>query len=108
MASSLISFFHPVYDPLTLVSGQSYYSVSSNSTLPIQIAVSYYPYFSPANYSENVYHFTLLPRAERVSWHLPYFEVAAAVSVVAALACASLGWISVRKNRQNPAAARGL
>ncbi|MGA2665063.1 MAG: hypothetical protein ABSF83_08980 [Nitrososphaerales archaeon] len=99
MADSLISFFHPAYDPLTLGAGEGYYSVSSNSSLPIQIAVSYYPYFEPANYSQNVYHFMLLPGPERIYWHLPYFEAAATVSLVAALACALFGRSFVEKSR---------
>ncbi len=98
MAASLISFFHPTYDPVTLIAGQSYYSVSSNSSLPIQIAVSYYPYFAPANYSQNVYHFMLLPGPERISWHLPYYEVAAAVSLVASLVCALFAGRFLRKD----------
>jgi len=99
MAASLITFFHPTYDPVTLTAGQNYYSVSSNSSLPIQIAVSYYPYFAPANYAQNVYHFILLPGPERISWHLPYYEVAAAVSLVASLACALLGRRLLPKSR---------
>ena len=99
MAASLTSFFHPAYDPLSLRTGDGYYSVSSNSSLPIQIAVSYYPYFTPAGYSQNVYHFILLPGPETISWHLPYFEAAAAISIVAASACALSGWRFVGRGR---------
>lgn len=83
IAASLIAFFHPTYAPAELVQGTSYYSVSSNSSLPIQLAVSYYPYFSPTNYSQNIYHFILLPGSERIAWQLPFYDVAIAVSLLA-------------------------
>ena len=97
VAASLIAFFHPVYASVEFGEGASYYSVSSNSSLPIQIDVSYYPYFSPANYSQNVYHFILLPGPETIVWHLPLYEEAAAVSLVASIGVALLGWAPVRR-----------
>jgi hypothetical protein len=98
IAASLVSFFHPTYEPLQLEVGPDYYSVSSNSSLPIQLAVSYYPYFSPANYSQNVYHFILLPGPETITWHLPFYEAAAAVSLLATAAVA-VSWLSLRRHR---------
>lgn len=86
MAATLIAFFHPTYSPAALSEGQDYYSVSSNYTLPIQLSVSYYPYFNPANYSQNIYHFILLPESETITWHLPFYEIAGAVSLAVALA----------------------
>lgn len=97
MAASLISFFRPTYAPVNITDGQGYYLVSSNSSLPIQLAVSYYPYFSPTNYSQNVYRFMLLPGPERIAWQLPFYEVAAAVSLVSFLGL--VGWICVGRSR---------
>ena len=107
ISTSLISFFHPTYAPVRFTQGPSYYSASSNSSLPIQLAVSYYPYFSPANYSQNVYHFILLPGSGTISWHLPFYEVAAAVSILASAGAAVLGWISVRRSRAGKAGGPG-
>lgn len=91
LAAALITFFHTTYDPVEFAQGTSYYSVSSNFSLPIQLAVSYYPYFSPANYSQNIYHFILLPRPERITWHLPFYEVATAVSLLSIIGVTLVG-----------------
>jgi len=100
VASSLVSFFHPAYEPLQLEEGPSYYSVSSNSSLPIQLAVSYYQYFSPTNYTQNVYRFILLPGPETITWHLPFYESAAAVSLLASVVV-TVAWLSLRRARRD-------
>jgi hypothetical protein len=85
IAASLITFFHPIYDAVKFTQGTGFYAASSslNSSLPIQLAVSYYPYFSPTNYSQNVYHFILLPGPEKIIWQLPFYDIAAVVSLLA-------------------------
>lgn len=87
LVADLTSFFHPVYSPAKYESGLDYYAAFSNYSLPIQLARSYYPYFVPYNYSQNIYNFVLLPGPEKITWHLPFYEVAAAVTVAAVLAC---------------------
>jgi len=96
MANALISFFHPTYAPVQLTQGPNYYSVSSNSSLPIQLSVSYYPYFTPNNYAENVYRLILLPGTETITWHLPYYELAAATSVLATLGV-TVFWLTSKR-----------
>ncbi|MDA4123013.1 MAG: hypothetical protein OK456_07535 [Thaumarchaeota archaeon] len=106
VATALISFFHPTYTPVQLTQGADYYSVSSNSSLPIQLSVSYYPYFTPDNYTENVYHFILLPGTETITWHLPLYELAAATSLLATLGIMVFWLTSKRRSTQdhgNPA-----
>jgi hypothetical protein len=90
VATTLISFFNPTYIPVVQTTGQNYYSVSSNISLPIQLSKSYYPYFLPANYSQNVYHFILLPRPESITWHLPFYELTGLVSLSAVLVFVAL------------------
>jgi hypothetical protein len=100
IAASLINFFHPVYAQTGLSEGTSDYSVSSNSSLPIQLAVSYYPYFSPHNYAQNVYHFILLPGPERITWQLPFYGIALAVSLIAIVGVALAGALSATTARR--------
>ncbi len=96
MVTTLISFFHPTYAPVQLTQGPDYYSVSSNSSLPIQLSVSYYPYFTPDNYAENIYHFILLSGTETITWHLPFYEAAAATSLLATLGI-TVFWLTSKR-----------
>lgn len=114
IATSLIVFFHPTYVAVKFTQGTGYYSVSSplSSSLPIQLAVSYYPYFSPTNYSQNIYHFILLSGPESITWRLPFYDVAAVVSLlgIAGVAVAAVSfaitsskkrWIGASKDSQS-------
>jgi hypothetical protein len=100
IANSLIAFFHPIYTAVNFAQGNGYYSASSSSlsssSLPIQLAVSYYPYFSPNNYSQNIYHFILLPSPERITWQLPLYDVAIIVSIVSIAGVVAVSAFSAR------------
>jgi hypothetical protein len=89
IAASIMAFFHPLYEPAGLSLGPNSYSVTSNYSLPIQLAVSYYPYFEPNNYAQNIYHFILLPRPESIAWRLPLYDVGAIVSLISFIVVAA-------------------
>ena len=80
----MISFFHPVYEPLPVKVESNGYLIAGQSSYPILLKASYYPYFTGPNYTFNTYHFILLPPGKdiRLSWHLPFYTVSLGISII--------------------------
>lgn len=106
LSQEILGFFHPIYKPVNVVVGSSSYKiVNYTGQDPILLKTSYYPYFSPYNYSYDVYHFILLPPSARsLTWKLPYYAVSLVVSFFTLLVIAAMIFtrnILIRENKRD-------